>query len=112
MNKTETGKDLETSAEATSRGLKRVNGDHRKHLKNLTLKDCKIRVNIMLDTDIVEFFKAQAANKGSLPYQTQISQALRQFVESANQPKNEAMTLNMLDNPAFISALAERLKAA
>ncbi len=112
MNKTENGSKIETSAEAVSRGLKRVNGDHRKHLKNLTLKDCKSRVNIMLDADIVEFFKEQAANKGSLPYQTQINQALRQFVENANQPKNEVITMNMLDNPAFISALAEKLKAA
>ena len=49
MNKTENSKELETSPEAKSRGLVRVNGDHRKHLKNLTLKDCKSRVNIMLD---------------------------------------------------------------
>jgi hypothetical protein len=47
--------------------------------------------------------------KNSFPYQTQINQALRQFVENAKEPKNEAM--NMLDNPAFISALAEKLKA-
>jgi uncharacterized protein (DUF4415 family) len=75
MSKTKNGKDLETSAEAKSRGLKRVSSDHRKHLKNLTLKDCKSRVNIMLDADIVEFFKEQAAKKGNLPYQTQINQA-------------------------------------
>ncbi len=112
MNKTQSGNELKTSAEATSKGLKRVNGDHRKHLKNLTLKDCKSRVSIMLDADIVEFFKEQAANKGSLPYQTQINQALRQFVENADQPKNEVITMNMLDNPAFISALAEKLKVA
>jgi BrnA antitoxin of type II toxin-antitoxin system len=63
----------------------------------------------MLDADIVELFKAQAANKGSLPYQTQINQALRRFVENANLPKNEVITMNMLDNPAFISAVAEKL---
>ncbi len=112
MNKTENGSNLETSAEAKSRGLKRVTSDHRKHLKNLTLKDCKSRVNIMLDADIVEFFKEQAANKGSLPYQTQINQALRQFVENAKEPNNEVITMKMLDNPSFISTLAEKLKAA
>jgi hypothetical protein len=42
----------------------------------------------------------------------QINQALRQFVENANQPENEVMTMNILDNPAFISVLAEKLKAA
>lgn len=112
MNKTKNGNELETSTEAKSRGLKRVNSDHRKHLKNLSLKDCKSRVNIMLDADIVEFFKQQAATKGSLPYQTQINQALRQFMDNANEPKNEVITMKMLDNPDFISILAEKLKAA
>jgi uncharacterized protein (DUF4415 family) len=112
MSKIKNGKGLETSAEAKARGLKRVNSDHRKHLKNLTLKDCKSRVNIMLDADIIEFFKEQASAKGSLPYQTQINQALRQFVENAKEPKGEVITMKMLDNPAFISTLAEKLKAA
>ncbi len=112
MNKIENGKELETSAEAKLRGLKRVNNEHRKHLKNLSLKDCKSRVNIMLDADIVDFFKEQATNKGSLPYQTQINQALRQFVENAKEPNNEVVTMKMLDNPRFISVLAEKLKAA
>lgn len=111
MSKTENGKELETSAEAKARGLKRVSGDHRKHLKNLTLKDCKSRVNIMLDADIVEFFKEQASKKGSLPYQTQINQALRQFVENSKDSNNEVITMKMLDNPFFISTLAEKLKA-
>lgn len=111
MSKTENGEELETSAEAKSRGLKRVNSDHRKHLKNLTLKDCKSRVNILLDADIVEFFKEKASKKGSLPYQTQINQALRQFVENAKDSNNEVITMKMLDNPFFISTLAEKLKA-
>ena len=112
MSKTKNGKELKTSAEAKARGLKRVTGDHRKHLKNLTLKDCKSRENIMLDADIIEFFKQQASAKGSLPYQTQINQALRQFMENAKEPNNKVITMKMLDNPAFISALAEKLKAA
>ena len=112
MSQTENGNDLKTSAEAKARGLKRVNGDHRKHLKNLTLKECKSRVNIMLDADIVEFFKEQASVRGSLPYQTQINQALRQFIENAKEPKGEVITMKMLDNPDFISVLAEKLKAA
>ena len=111
MSKTKNGNDLKTSPEAKARGLVRVNGDHRKHLKNLTLKDCKSRVNIMLDADIIEFFKQQASEKGSLPYQTQINQALRQFMENAKEPKGEVITMKMLDNPDFISALAEKLKA-
>jgi uncharacterized protein (DUF4415 family) len=110
MNKTENGEGLKTSVEARARGLKRVGNEHRKHLKNLTLKDCKSRVNIMLDADIVEYFKEQAGQKGSLPYQTQINQALRQFVENAKDPNNEAITMKMLDNPEFISKLIEKLK--
>ena len=103
---------IDFSEEAFKKRFKRVTSDHRKHLKNVTLRDCKSRINILLDADILEFFKERASEKGGLPYQTQINQALRQFMDDAKQPKGEVVTMEMLDNPAFISALAEKLKAA
>lgn len=104
--------ELNTSPEAKARGLKRVNSDHRKHLKNLKLKDCKSRITIMLDADIVEFFKERATEKGNPPYQTQINNELRKAMENLKQPKGEVITMEMLENPDFISILAEKLKAA
>ena len=76
------------------------------------LKNCKVKITILLDADILEFFKDRASEKSGLPYQTQINQALRQFMDDAKQPKGEVVTMEMLDNPGFISALAEKLKAA
>ena len=40
----------------------------------------KIRINIMLDEDIVGHFKRRAARPHAAPYQTQINQALRQVI--------------------------------
>src|SRR2546426_6314313 len=43
----------------------------------------KIRINIMLDGDIVEHFKRRAARPHAAPYQTQINQALRKVIGNA-----------------------------
>ena len=46
-------------------------------------KPKKRRVNIWLDEDIVEYFERCAAQSHTTSYQTQINQALREFVDSA-----------------------------
>ncbi len=76
------------------------------------LKNCKVKITILLDADILGFFKERATEKGNPPYQTQINNELRKAMENLKQPKGEVITMEMLDNPAFISALAEKLKAA
>jgi len=43
----------------------------------------KLRINIMLDEDIVEYFKRRAARPNAAPYQTQINQALRKVIEKS-----------------------------
>jgi len=40
----------------------------------------KVRINIMLDDDIIEYFKQRAALPNAAPYQTQINQALRDVI--------------------------------
>lgn len=70
----------------------------------------KLKVTIMLDADILDFFKERAAEQGNLPYQTQINRELRKAMEKAKQPKSEVVTLEMLENPAFLSDLAKKLK--
>jgi len=79
--------------------------------KNKSIKG-KSRITILLDADVLEFFKERASEKGNAPYQTQINNELRKAMENLNQPKGEVVTMEMLDNPAFISVLAEKLKAA
>lgn len=70
----------------------------------------KLKVTIMLDADILDFYKERAAKQGNLPYQTQINRELRRAMEKAKQPKSEVVTLEMLENPAFLSDLAKKLK--
>lgn len=40
----------------------------------------KLRINIMLDEDIVDYFKHRAARPNAAPYQTQINQVLRELI--------------------------------
>ncbi len=53
----------------------------------------KVRITIMLDHDVLEHFKARAAQPGTAPYQTLINQTLRDSLagrrEQAGQPVDE-----------------------
>jgi uncharacterized protein (DUF4415 family) len=40
----------------------------------------KVRVTLLLDADVVEYFKQQANNDGKLSYQQQINLALRHLI--------------------------------
>lgn len=69
---------LETSEEASKRGLKRITrpaflGEPK------TVKESKSRITIYLDADIVEHFKMQAENSNT-GYQTLINQTLREKI--------------------------------
>ena len=70
----------------------------------------KIKVTILLDADILDFYKEQAAKLGNLPYQTQINRELRKAMERKQKPKSEVVTIEMLENPSFLSELANKLK--
>jgi uncharacterized protein (DUF4415 family) len=71
----------------------------------------KIKISIYLDADILDFFKDLAAKPNAAPYQTQINNELRAVMEK-KQSSDEAVTLTMLENPKFLSSLAEKLKNA
>lgn len=73
-------------------------------------KEQKLKVTIMLDADVLDFYKAQAAKAGNLPYQTQINRELRRAMEKSQNPKSQVVTMEMLENPKFLSDLADRLK--
>ena len=69
----------------------------------------KVRVTILLDQDVLNFFKAKAQESGALPYQTQINQALRRVMENEadNTHTLKSALLNDID---FIRAVAEEAK--
>lgn len=72
------------------------------------LKNCKVKISIMLDADILDFFKSRASEPNAAPYQTQINNELRRVMENTNE--NEVVTVKMMENRAFLSNLAAKLK--
>src|SRR6266498_2516236 len=64
----------------------------------------KERITIFIDLDILDFFRARAATRGKPPYQTQINQALRQYMEGTKPPGRGS-----LSDDKFIAHLAERV---
>lgn len=74
--------------------------------------DQKIKVSIYPDADILDFFKELAAKPNAAPYQTQINNELRAVTEKKQLTSDEVITLTMLENPQFLSSLAEKLKNA
>ena len=75
-------------------------------------RDQKIKISIYLDADILDFFKEIAAKPDAAPYQTQINNELRAVMEKKQQTPDEFVSLSMLENPKFLSSLAEKLKNA
>src|SRR5215510_4324736 len=64
----------------------------------------KVRITIFIDNDILKFFKARAAKRGKPPYQTQMNQALREYMEGSGPPGTGGLSDHRL-----ISHLAERV---
>ena len=64
----------------------------------------KVRITIFVDNDILKFFKARAIKRGKPPYQTQINQALREYMEGSPPPGKGGLSEHKL-----ISHLAERI---
>jgi uncharacterized protein (DUF4415 family) len=65
----------------------------------------KVRITIFIDNDILNFFKARAVKRGKAPYQTQINQALREYMEGNPPPGKGAVVAD----DKLISRLAERI---
>jgi uncharacterized protein (DUF4415 family) len=111
MKKTE--KENKTSKEAKKAGLKRIKRKHLAPKGETNLSDCKVRITINLDADVLEYFKQRAESPNSAPYQTQINAELRRIMETDNSPDSlDSAANDLLQNPRFISALKDKLKAA
>jgi uncharacterized protein (DUF4415 family) len=51
----------------------------------------KTRITIRLDSDIIEWFKAEVTRAGGGNYQTLINQVLRDFVASRQEPLEDTL---------------------
>ena len=113
MKKTEKDTEIETSKEAKNAGLKRIERKHFAKKGEVKLSDCKVKITINLDADILEYFKQRAAPPHSAPYQTQINNELRRVMETDNEHADLSQTAReLLKDDNFIVALKDRLKAA
>src|SRR3990172_12197934 len=65
----------------------------------------KVRITIMLDLNVLKFFKGRAAKQGAEAYQTQINTALREYVEGHRAAEKDKGP----EDERFISRLAERV---
>ncbi len=64
----------------------------------------KVRITIFIDNDVLKFFKARAAKRGKPAYQTQINQALREYMEGSRPPAKQSH-----DERRLIAHLAEQV---
>ena len=88
--------------------LRRIPRRHRATAEETLPRNCKVRVTMYLDADIVEHFKAAASHPNAAPYQTQINNALRLALGAARQSGESE---RLLGDKRFIAAVA-RLVAA
>ncbi|MCI0485080.1 MAG: BrnA antitoxin family protein [Blastocatellia bacterium] len=66
----------------------------------------KTRINIDLDSDVIDYFKGLAAQPDAAPYQTQINSALRRVMEA----DTGAQKSELLKDEEFIKQVAAEVK--
>lgn len=100
---------LETSEEASKRGLKRITRPaFLSEPKNV--RESKSRITIYLDADIVEHFKTEAENS-KIGYQTLINQTLREKINNAAVEKNgDELIEKLLNDKNALSRLKAELE--
>lgn len=104
-------KNIETSKEARKAGLRRIERKHFAKNGQVKLSDCKVRITINIDADVLEYFKEQASDPNSAPYQTQINTELREAMLRGKKFMTPAGA-KLLQDKAFIRQLKNKLKAA
>ena len=68
-------------------------------------RNAKVRISILLDLDVLNFFKEGASKSGALAYQTQINQILRAHMEGQESADANALA----QDDRFIRAVAKRV---
>lgn len=102
----------EFSAQLKKRNWREIDRSHRLHLPTTSsLRDCKSRITIYLDADIVSKFK-ETAEKENIGYQTLINDALRRLVDTANkETEKQILKEELLKDKKFLRKLKTALAA-
>lgn len=112
MKKTNADNKVATSKQAKAAGLRRLpRGSFKARHPNFKPEDtqpsnCKVRVTMYLDADVLEYFKNRASEPNAAPYQTQINSELRTLLERS---ENGSAYSSLVDDERFINAVAERV---
>ncbi len=69
-------------------------------------RNTKVRISILIDLDVLNFFKERASKTGAPAYQTQINQVLRSQMEG----KEAIDAKSLAQDDRFIRAVARRVK--
>ena len=87
----------------------------RRRTRKMNPRDAKIKMTMFIDYDMMQHFKKRAEASNAAPYQTQINQELRAIMErdlAEEENKLDTVAEKLANNPAFLNAISERLKAA
>lgn len=87
-----------------------IRGGFKKMHPDYNPKTAKVKISMYLDQDILNFFRARAAEPHAAPYQTQINQALREFMERSASVATIRRT-TLLEDEEFIGAIADLVQA-
>lgn len=75
-------------------------------------RNIKVHISIKVDADVLEWFKARAADPSSAGYQTLINNALREVMEQEEAGTTAVSNrAALLADEGFLSAVAERVAA-
>ncbi len=72
-------------------------------------ENCKVKVSMYLDSDILTYFRQRAEQPNAAPYQTQINNELRKIMEADSSGKT-SLDKSILDDTEFLKALKEKLE--
>ena len=88
-------------------------GGFRERHPNYNHGESKARINIYIDMDVIDYFRARANKPHAAPYQTQINAELRAVMEHdlANEMHEiDDTAKKLLNDDDFLKAISERLK--
>ena len=102
----------EFAVQLKKRNWREIDRSHRLHLPTASsLRDCKSRITIYLDADIVSKFK-ETAEKEKVGYQTLINNALRRLVDNGNrETEKQRLKDDLLMDKKFLRRLKTALAA-
>lgn len=87
----------------------------RRRTRKINPSEAKIKMTLFIDSDVMQHFRQRAKQPNAAPYQTQINQELRCVMErdlAEEKDKLNEVAEQLLNDPRFLNALSEKLKAA